>query len=237
MQSPEDRNYPVTVCVVASAKVSDLIGLVCYKYNNEKRQPPLSGPVENYALFIAEDDGSPDADFPCLEPKEVVSKFGFTTLALVRVANHARETKPEAEMIKSIEHPSTETKPEERTTVLESTDYHSFKGYLLHKVRPKTEITLVTTLLWSRPNLKPTQLRMEIIVDCIDMQTVPPSVGIIYYHPDKRKWRRLRIECDSRTIDQVTAKLKFILEIRGGVYRQEYLHHVTSPGKRASLTR
>ena len=42
MQSAEDRNFPMTVCVVASAKVSELIGLVCYKYCHEKREPPLA---------------------------------------------------------------------------------------------------------------------------------------------------------------------------------------------------
>jgi hypothetical protein len=42
MQSAEDRNFPMTVCVVASAKVSELIGLVCYKYSHEKREPPLT---------------------------------------------------------------------------------------------------------------------------------------------------------------------------------------------------
>lgn len=40
--------------------------------------------MNNYALFIAEDDGSPDADFPWLVTKEDVGKFGFTSLALVR---------------------------------------------------------------------------------------------------------------------------------------------------------
>lgn len=100
-----------------------------------------SGPVENYALYIAEDDGSPDADFPCLEPKEAVGKFGFTSLALVRASNLQKDNKKETETVKEVEQASTE-KREERGTVLESTDYHSFKGYLLHKVRPKTEITL-----------------------------------------------------------------------------------------------
>ena len=37
----QDHNYPMTVCVIASAKVSELIGLICYKYNQEKKQPPL----------------------------------------------------------------------------------------------------------------------------------------------------------------------------------------------------
>lgn len=100
-----------------------------------------SGSVENYALFIAEDDGSPDADFPCLEPKEVVGKFGFTSLALVRAANPSKETKKETETAKAIDPPSAEKK-EDRGAILESTDYHSFKGFLLHKVRSKTEIVL-----------------------------------------------------------------------------------------------
>ena len=41
MQNEEERNFPMTVCVIASAKVCELIGLVCYKYNHEKREPPL----------------------------------------------------------------------------------------------------------------------------------------------------------------------------------------------------
>nr|CAG4651010.1 EOG090X072S [Simocephalus serrulatus] len=253
MQSAEEQNYPMTVCVIASAKVSELIGLVCYKYNHEKREPPLSGPVENYALFIAEDDGSPDADFPCLEPKEIVGKFGFTSLALVRAVNPSKESKKETETTKAVDPPSTEKK-EDRGAILESTDYHSFKGFLLHKVRSKSEVVLgiswdqveikpcpivrtVTTLLWSRPNLKAMRLPMEVIVDCVAMQTIPTSVAIMYYHTDKRKWRRLRIECDMKTIDQVVAKLNFILEIRGGLYRQEYLHHISCVNKRTGLTR
>lgn len=100
----------------------------------------FSGPVENFALFIAEDDGSPDADFPCLESKEVVGKFGFTSLALVRITNPQKETKKEPEDTKVMDQPNVEKKDER--ALLESTDYHSFKGFLLHKVRPKTEIVL-----------------------------------------------------------------------------------------------
>lgn len=102
-----------------------------------------SGPVEQFSLFIAEDDGSPDADFPCLEPKEVVGKFGFTSLALVKVERPVKQTKKEEE-----EREKTITPPpvqQSEGSSLESTDYHSFKGFLLHKVRPKTEIELGTS--------------------------------------------------------------------------------------------
>ena len=236
-----------------------------------------SGPVSHYALLIAEDDGSPDADFPCLEPKEVVGKFGFTTLALVGVASPKRETSDD-----NIKTPPTSPTDKEPTaaaaaannnqvqvnSVLESTDFHSFSGFLLHNVRPKTEVSIgklfaigleskceingillvgisweqveikanvnhrtavsVATFFWPRrPTIKPVLLAMEQLVDCLPIDSVPPSVAIIYYHVEKRKWRRLRIECDAKTIQQVVAKLRFILEIRGGHYRQEYLHHTT----------
>lgn len=36
-----------------------------------------------YALYIAEDDGNVDFDFPCLDSRETVAKFGFGFLAIV----------------------------------------------------------------------------------------------------------------------------------------------------------
>jgi target of rapamycin complex 2 subunit MAPKAP1 len=109
------------------------------------------GQVSHYALFIAEDDGSPDADFPCLEPREVVGKFGFTTLALVRVSSPKKEapaSSPTSTPLPESNRPNNESaetvlvNSHAPITVLESTDFHSFTGFLLHKVRPKTEISL-----------------------------------------------------------------------------------------------
>lgn len=34
-------------------------------------------------MYITEEDGEVDSDFPCLEPKEGVAKYGFTCLGLV----------------------------------------------------------------------------------------------------------------------------------------------------------
>ncbi|XP_077869840.1 target of rapamycin complex 2 subunit MAPKAP1-like, partial [Saccoglossus kowalevskii] len=39
--------------------------------------------VDRYSLHIAEDDGEVDSDFPALDNREVISKFGFHTLAFV----------------------------------------------------------------------------------------------------------------------------------------------------------
>ncbi|KAL4223239.1 Target of rapamycin complex 2 subunit mapkap1 [Mactra antiquata] len=83
MALPEDRPYPMSVVVIASAKIQDLVGLICWQYTIELREPPLQENTDMYCLHIAEDDGEVDTDFPSLDSKEPVSKFGFTKLALV----------------------------------------------------------------------------------------------------------------------------------------------------------
>lgn len=39
--------------------------------------------ADYYSLHIAEDDGEVDLDFPCLDPKDNITKFGFSVLAIV----------------------------------------------------------------------------------------------------------------------------------------------------------
>lgn len=44
---------------------------------------PVRNSPELYSLHIAEDDGEVDWDFPPLDDRETVAKFGFLVLALV----------------------------------------------------------------------------------------------------------------------------------------------------------
>lgn len=48
--------------------------------------------VKYYGLHIAEDDGEVDWVFPCLDPKETVSKFVFKMLALVEKSGDEQES-------------------------------------------------------------------------------------------------------------------------------------------------
>ncbi|KAJ1520750.1 hypothetical protein ONE63_003845 [Megalurothrips usitatus] len=79
---PPDCNYPMTVIVLAAAKVQDLIGLILYKCSIQHPSYKLKSTIESYSVNIAEDDGEIDWDFPCLDPRETVGKFGFKFLAL-----------------------------------------------------------------------------------------------------------------------------------------------------------
>ncbi|XP_044029735.1 target of rapamycin complex 2 subunit MAPKAP1 isoform X3 [Siniperca chuatsi] len=79
----QEKVHPMTVVTIANARVQDLIGLICWQYTSEGREPKLNENVNAYCLHIAEDDGEVDTDFPPLDSNEPIHKFGFSTLALV----------------------------------------------------------------------------------------------------------------------------------------------------------
>ncbi|XP_071673620.1 target of rapamycin complex 2 subunit MAPKAP1 isoform X3 [Patagioenas fasciata] len=83
LHASQDKLQPMTVVTIANAKVHDLIGLICWQYTSEGREPKLNDNVSAYCLHIAEDDGEVDTDFPPLDSNEPIHKFGFSTLALV----------------------------------------------------------------------------------------------------------------------------------------------------------
>lgn len=41
--------------------------------------------ITRYGLYFTEDDGEVDWDLPCLDPRETISKFEFTTLGLAEM--------------------------------------------------------------------------------------------------------------------------------------------------------
>lgn len=82
MLSGDLRDYPMPVTVIATASIGELIGLICYKCSIANPSVCLK-PVQYYALYITEDDGEVDSDFPSLDPREPCSKFGFKYLGLV----------------------------------------------------------------------------------------------------------------------------------------------------------
>jgi len=82
-QQPANKNNgPLEVVIVSTAKVQDLIGLICWQYTNEGREPKLHSDINRYCLRIAEDNGEVDPDFSSLNPREPLSKFNFPSLAL-----------------------------------------------------------------------------------------------------------------------------------------------------------
>ncbi|KAH8389823.1 hypothetical protein KR200_002191 [Drosophila serrata] len=75
-----DRNYPLKICVLATAKIQEVIGFVCYKTSLQYPDVPLKS-LQHYALYMTEDNDDME-DFPPLDNREPCSKFGFSHLTL-----------------------------------------------------------------------------------------------------------------------------------------------------------
>lgn len=91
MLPPAQRNYPLVLCVLETARIQEFIGLICYRATIEHPQLALLT-VRNYALHITEEDGEVDPDFPPLDLQEPCAKFCFSHLSLVeRRASEVRQ--------------------------------------------------------------------------------------------------------------------------------------------------
>jgi hypothetical protein len=89
----DDRMEPWSVIVLDTATVQEVIGLALYKYSQEEQKAKLQADIKAYALYIAEEDGAVDLDFPALDEKDVISKFGFQQLAIVEKHPKAKRNK------------------------------------------------------------------------------------------------------------------------------------------------
>ncbi|KAH8411019.1 hypothetical protein KR222_006496 [Zaprionus bogoriensis] len=76
-----DRNYPLKICVLPTAKIIEVIGLVCYKTTLQYPDVVQLKSVQHYALYMTEDNDDMD-DFPPLDNREPCAKFGFSHLTL-----------------------------------------------------------------------------------------------------------------------------------------------------------
>ena len=149
-----EREFPLHVCVLGLAKVSELIGFVCWKYMTQNTDPNFKfrENVDCYGLFIAEDDGEVDWDFSCLDPKETVGKFGLAYLAMVDLGDKSVPSR-KTEEIKAgdVDDGSEIVKTKDSDDLkqmkvdliaIESLLYQSYHVYILNKMRGKAEVVL-----------------------------------------------------------------------------------------------
>ncbi|EGD74397.1 hypothetical protein PTSG_06408 [Salpingoeca rosetta] len=82
----DEGTLPLDVRVVTSACVSDLIGFVLYRFNQEAglRGTTLEGEPGDYELRLSEFDGEPDYDLPALAEDHTIKTLGFDSLCLCR---------------------------------------------------------------------------------------------------------------------------------------------------------
>ncbi|XP_014251577.1 target of rapamycin complex 2 subunit MAPKAP1 [Cimex lectularius] len=225
MLNEDKRKYPMEVVVIASAKVMDLIGLICWKCSLEHPEINLRDSASHYGLYIAEDDGDVDWDFPCLDSREVVGKFGFTYLALVErdtVTHNHEESYPF--IIESTLHhvpaEATSSRAQQEDTRSSAPVSQTFNICALNRVRTKTDIYLeissdklevtpviqpylssgrkVSTKLWGKQRAKSHHMDDVVACDLTEHKSNSRSTfRIVYYYHKK----------DTRT-EEPTGKFK-----------------------------
>ncbi|KAF5279531.1 hypothetical protein FQR65_LT03353 [Abscondita terminalis] len=161
MLPEEHRNYPMIVSCIATAKIEELIGFILLKCSTIHGDFPLK-PVSHYGLYITEEDGEVDHDFPNLDPKECVAKFGFTCLGLVERKQISKNVSFESsqiliqnELVEEVNSIGNKPKLDEakqitanmhlmkvHATAMEAPLYQSYRVYIVNKMRAKAEIQL-----------------------------------------------------------------------------------------------
>ena len=79
-----DRHDSMTVAVLSSTCVSDVIGVILNRYTHARRTPEVKASTEAYELRMVEDDCEPDMDLPALDRQEPMGKFHFESYCLVK---------------------------------------------------------------------------------------------------------------------------------------------------------
>ncbi|KAJ3605170.1 hypothetical protein NHX12_027220 [Muraenolepis orangiensis] len=271
MQMTQEKLHPMTVVTIANARVHDLIGLICWQYTGEGREPKLNEDVNAYCLHIAEDDGEVDTDFPPLDSNEPIHKFGFSTLALVEkysspglaskqsqfVRMHSRRGKAlRKAQVPCIAWRSSRSPTRqwtwrapwrarapwssawsERTDMLSSHHYKSFKISMIHKLRFTTDVQLgisgekveidpvtnqkASTKFWIRQ--KPISIDSDHLCACDLVEERSPSHAIFKLtYLSNHDYKPLYFESDAATINEIVLKVNYILESRASTSRADY---------------
>ncbi|XP_023246538.1 target of rapamycin complex 2 subunit MAPKAP1 isoform X2 [Copidosoma floridanum] len=153
MLPTDQRSYPLHVAVTTNATVEEFIGLIFYRYFNVHSEMKFQQDLSKYGLYMAEDDGEVDRDFPCLDPKEMMAKFDFATLGLVELQPNEKERhdtiktlttrKNELEKIDKLQEVASDlAKMAVHTNAMEAPFYQSYRVCIINKVRTKTEVQL-----------------------------------------------------------------------------------------------
>jgi target of rapamycin complex 2 subunit MAPKAP1 len=92
----EQRVYPITFTVQSKAKIVEFIGFIlhgCYVQFPEISKKVDFQEVNDYSLYISDESGEVDSDFPPLDNNEQIQKFHFSHLALGKKSTQSFQTR------------------------------------------------------------------------------------------------------------------------------------------------
>lgn len=260
---PENRkNYPMQVCVTATAKIQEFIGLICYKCSIQFPDIILNS-VRNYGLYITEEDGDVE-DLPPLDLKEPCSKFCFSHLALVgrklseslpnRTDDYrAMSMTSDSEDIKAALIAENKAKSEQEsedlarmlghTTMMEAPLYRSYRLQIMNKPLFKTEIQLgisgekveIDLVPQKNPKFWSRQKAVSHSMEsiaCCEILENKSSRSTFRICGIPNTFKNYDFETDYNTAQEIVEKINNILDVRSSATRRDFL---ASKEKRKTL--
>lgn len=97
MNDDRQRPYPIKICVIGTATIEELTGLICYNVAIMYPEVNLKT-VKHYRIYMVEEDGEIEPDFPPLDPSEPCSKFCFLYLAIAPYGERGDNWSPSVRM-------------------------------------------------------------------------------------------------------------------------------------------
>uniref|UniRef100_A0A8C4UR31 Target of rapamycin complex 2 subunit MAPKAP1 n=1 Tax=Falco tinnunculus TaxID=100819 RepID=A0A8C4UR31_FALTI len=232
LHTSQDKLQPMTVVTIANAKVHDLIGLICWQYTSEGREPKLNDNVNAYCLHIAEDDGEVDTDFPPLDSNEPIHKFGFSTLALVEKYSSPGLAAKQSLFVRiNAAHGFSLIQVDSMKVTMKDILQKALKRRKGSQrgsgiSGDKVEIDPVTnqkasTKFWIKQ--KPISIDSELLCACDLVEEKSPSHAIFKLtYLSNHDYKHLYFESDAATVNEIVLKVNYILESRASTARADY---------------
>nr|XP_034968775.1 target of rapamycin complex 2 subunit MAPKAP1 isoform X4 [Zootoca vivipara] len=221
LHTNQDKLQPMTVVTIANAKVHDLIGLICWQYTSEGREPKLKNAAHGFSLI--------QVDSMKVTMKDILQK------ALKRRKGSQRGSGSRGEEI-SEEDPQIDIATVQ--DMLSSHHYKSFKVSMIHRLRFTTDVQLgisgdkvevdpvtnqkASTKFWIKQ--KPISIDCELLCTCDLAEEKSPSHAIFKLaYLSNHDYKHLYFESDAATVNEIVLKVNYILESRASTTRADYL--------------
>ncbi|KAG3287991.1 target of rapamycin complex 2 subunit MAPKAP1 isoform X4 [Ictidomys tridecemlineatus] len=220
LHSSQDRLLPMTVVTMASARVQDLIGLICWQYTSEGREPKLKNAAHGFSLIQVDN-----------------TKVTMKEILLKAVKRRKGSQKISGSRADGVFEEDSQIDIATVQDMLSSHHYKSFKVSMIHRLRFTTDVQLgisgdkveidpvtnqkASTKFWIKQ--KPISIDSDLLCACDLAEEKSPSHAIFKLtYLSNHDYKHLYFESDAATINEIVLKVNYILESRASTARAEY---------------
>ncbi|XP_076424950.1 target of rapamycin complex 2 subunit MAPKAP1 isoform X7 [Peromyscus maniculatus bairdii] len=220
LHSSQDRLLPMTVVTMASARVQDLIGLICWQYTSEGREPKLKNAAHGFSLIQVDN-----------------TKVTMKEILLKAVKRRKGSQKISGSRADGVFEEDSQIDIATVQDMLSSHHYKSFKVSMIHRLRFTTDVQLgisgdkveidpvtnqkASTKFWIKQ--KPISIDSDLLCACDLAEEKSPSHAVFKLtYLSSHDYKHLYFESDAATVSEIVLKVNYILESRASTARADY---------------